>query len=164
MAIIRTARASDAKALGQTHHAAWQETYRGMISDDYLDWLSPALSEKIFTHRAPANIFVAQEAEEIVGFAVVGHGGEADMPPRSGELCGLYVRKQYQGQGLGRELFLKAEERLRSLGYKRMFLWVLDRNLPAQRFYEHMDMRPDGGCKHAVLGTLVTENRMVKSL
>ena len=164
MVAFRSSRVSDAKTLGRTHVQAWQETYRGKISDDYLDWLKPEIAEQIFSHRAPANVFVAEDEGEIVGFAVVGHGGEEDMPPRTGELCGLYVLRSHQKKGIGKELFEMAEKRLSSLGYKRMLLWVLDTNLDAQAFYERMGMKKDGKYKHTTLGSVITEYRMVKEI
>ena len=146
------------------HCAAWRETYRGQISDDYLAWLNPELCAKIFSHRAPANVFVAEEEGRIVGFAVVGHAQEEDAPPRTGELCGLYVLKEYQRQSVGKALFARAAERLRSIGYRHLILWVLDTNRNAQGFYEKMGMKPDGKFKVTQLGTTVTELRMTGEL
>ena len=164
MARVRTAHYTDVPSLGRVHSAAWRETYRGLIDDGYLDWLTPEVSVKIFQRRQRADLLVLEEEGEIGGFAVTGHAREEDLPADTGELGGLYLLKACQGKGYGRMLFEKAEERLRSLGCRRMILWVLDGNEQAAGFYKKMGMRSDGRKKLAVLGKQVVELRMRKDL
>ena len=162
MGKVRTAHYTDVPALGRVHSAAWRETYRGLVGDEYLDWLTPEVSVKIFQRRQRSDLFVLEEEGEIGGFAVTAHAREEDLPADTGELGGLYLLRAYQGKGYGRMLFLKAEERLRSLGCGRMILWVLSGNAKASGFYEKMGMRFDGREKLAVLGKPVVELRMSK--
>ncbi len=164
MGRVRTAHYTDVQALGSVHSAAWRETYRGMIGDEYLDWLTPEVSRKIFERRQRADLFVLEEDGVIGGFAVTGHAREEDLPADTGELSGLYLLKAFQGKGYGRMLFERAEERLASLSCRRMILWVLSGNEKAAGFYERMGMRFDGREKLAVLGRPVVELRMEKEL
>lgn len=55
--------------------------------------------------------FVAIKDEQIVGFANYGkeHSGDSKF---LGELFAIYVLKQFQGQGVGRELVRRGEFRL----------------------------------------------------
>ena len=161
---FRTARIADVPAIGKLHYNAWLETYRGLLSEDYLATLSPERMATIFAHRAPANLYLLEDEGELWGFALVGHGREHDLPPRTGELCGIYLRAAYQGYGYGKTLFAWAENRLKGMGYQRMFLWVLATNQKAIGFYEAMGMHSDGKTQFANLGGPAMEVRMVKEL
>ncbi len=164
MAEVRTAHYSEIAALGRVHSAAWRETYRGLIDDGYLDWLTPEVSVKIFQRRQRSGLLVLAEDGVIGGFAATGRAREEDLPAETGELAGLYLLKAYQGKGYGRMLFERAEERLFAAGCRRMVLWVLAGNGRAAGFYEKMGMRFDGRQKLAVLGSPVVELRMEKDL
>jgi len=162
--LIRRALRQDDAELGRVHSQAWHETYPGLVSRDYLDFLTPERSQTIFTHRAPANTFVWEEAGKIVGFAVIGHARGEGVSPRTGELCGLYVLKDFQGKGGGHALLTAAQNRLKELGYRHMILWVLEANQKARRFYERNGLRPDGTVQYPDLGGAVAEIRMRKEL
>ena len=164
MVTVRTAHYSEVSDLGRVHSTAWRETYQGLISEDYLRWLTPGISVKIFQRRQKSDLFVLDADGEIGGFAVTGRAREEDLPGETGELMGLYLLKKYQGAGYGRLLYEKAEERIRGTGASRMILWVLEGNGKAAGFYQKMGMRFDGGMKTATLGTPVIELRMSKML
>ena len=46
------------------------------------------------------------------------------------------------GKGIGKRLLTAAEENLRAGGYRSAFLWVLEGNASARKFYEHMGFQP----------------------
>lgn len=163
MTLRRATRVDDGE-LGRVHSQAWRETYRGIISDDYLEYLTPERSTVIFAHRAPANTFVLEEEHRIAGFAVVGHSRETNTAPRTGELCGLYVLKAFQGRGGGQQLLDASLTRLKLVGYRHCILWVLAENQNARGFYEKNGFLPDGAVQYPNLGGLVTEIRMQKEL
>lgn len=67
-----------------------------------------------------------------------------------GYVQALYVRPAYMGQGAGSALLQAAEEGLRAMGYRTAFLYVLDTNEKARRFYEKQGYRWNGerlGCR-----------------
>ena len=158
---FRTARTADVPALGRLHYKAWLETYRDLLSSDYLATLSPERMATIFARRAPGNLYVLEgEGTELSGFVLVGHGREPDLPPRTGELCGIYLLASAQGMGYGKILFDWAVGRLQSLGYRRMAVWVLATNQRAIGFYKAMGMAPDGKRQFVNLGGPAMEIRM----
>ena len=55
--------------------------------------------------------------------------------PNSGEIYSLYVLKEYQGHGLGKDLFMLGIKELINKGYTSMILNVLDGNKTIY-FYE----------------------------
>ena len=56
---------------GYVHCTAWQEAYRGIVCDRYLD----SVTAEATTARArqfPENTLIAKDKEKVVGFAVYG--------------------------------------------------------------------------------------------
>ena len=136
------------------HWKSWQESYRGIVDQGYLDRMTLAQTEeKAFRWRD--NILVAKDGERVVGF--VGYGpasGEED----AGEIFALYVLEEYQRRGIGYALMREALSRLE--GCRVVVLWALKENDKALRFYERVGFRPDGGEKEITLGTPVKGIRM----
>lgn len=92
---IREAGITDAPAIARVHIDSWRTTYRGIVPADYLAQLDYAQREQSWRSRIRDRqkrqfIYVAQEANEVVGFA---SGG----PERSGyltydgELYAMYI-------------------------------------------------------------------------
>ncbi len=118
----------------------WRTAYRGVIADEFLD----AMSEDDRTNRwleilqRPEHAtFVAEiEGHGIVGFANGGPEREGRQDYR-GELCGLYVLSEWQGQGIGRQLVATFASWLLDSGFDTMLVWTLADN-PFRRFYERL--------------------------
>lgn len=82
-----------------------------------------------------------------------------------GEIYELDVSPTLFGTGLGRILMQDAVVRLSSLGFGEVFLWVLDGNKRAIRFYEKAGFALTGETKTEQLGEiLLIEIRMRKVL
>jgi GNAT superfamily N-acetyltransferase len=151
---LREARRGDEAAVADVHVRAWQEAYRGLIPDEFLDALDPADRARTYTFEAsdPAapRTVVAVEAgggaETIVGFATVCPSRDEDARG-VGEVVALYVDPdRYQG-GVGRLLMAEARRRLREAGFTDALLWVLDGNDRAADFYEREGWAPDGATR-----------------
>lgn len=52
------------------------------------------------------------------------------------EICEFYVEPFFKGQGIGRELIQNVIAEAKTTQKKRIFLWVLEENGSARRFYE----------------------------
>ena len=113
------------------HWKCWQETYPGLVSQEYLSKLTLGkCEEKAFLWRD--NILVAKEGERVIGF--VGFGDHGPEEPDMGEVFALYVLPEYHGTGVGRQLMDAALEKLAS--YPHICLWLVKGNARALRFYE----------------------------
>lgn len=146
---IREARPQDAEAIAGIHVRAWQTTYRGQLSDDYLDGLR--VEERLDMHRGaldgpPADyrMWVAEDSGRPVGFAVTGKSQDADAEGRIAELYAIYLEPDRMGSGVGRALFQYAVDDLRERGFRSATLWVLATNERARRFYEIAGWTTDG--------------------
>jgi ribosomal protein S18 acetylase RimI-like enzyme len=146
MLTLRPATPSDALAIATVHVRAWQDGYRGLIADAYLDSLRAEDRACRYTldssdPDAPSTA-LAELNGAVVGFATVGPCGDAG--PETGQLLALHVDPSAWGLGAGRLLIADARARLRARGFTEAILWVLVGNERAQRFYRIDGWLPDG--------------------
>lgn len=137
---LRWATVADADAGARLHQACWREAYgplvdRGLLEAQLADPASWAERWREQIPRVPR--LLAERDGELVGFAVAGPG-RGDDPPAPLELYAAYVRAACYGTGLGRALVDRV------LGAGPAYLWVLDGNVRAERFYEKLGFRRDG--------------------
>ncbi len=137
---IRAAQISDAPGISHVHIDSWRTTYRGIVPDqvlDDLDYDRNAIRQRTLLSDLGEMkcFFVATvDSGRIVGFAI-GGPNRIEGTGYGGELYGIYLLKEYQGQGIGRALVAKIAEWLINRGYNSMLVWVLDDN-PSRHFYE----------------------------
>lgn len=55
-----------------------------------------------------------------------------------GEIISIYLLPNYMGRGYGKALLEAAVAELKTMDYKNVFLWVLEENSRARKFYEKM--------------------------
>lgn len=135
---IRHAVPDDAEGIAEVHVASWRSTYRGIISDAFLDGLTVEGRARswrwTFAHPNDHEvIFVAEDNGRIIGFA---NGGKNRNPeyPHGGEVYAIYLLKEYHGRGIGKRLFAAVADALKRSGYDSFMLWVLKDN-PTLGFY-----------------------------
>lgn len=134
---VRRAEPDDAAAISETHRAAWQHAYAGLIPFRTLmamverrghGWWRRAI-------RGSTSILVLEVDGTIAGYATLGLNRARSLP-QEGEIYELYLRPEYQGIGLGSRLFSEARRLLASLGCKGMVVWTLEENDRAINFYQ----------------------------
>ena len=161
--MIRRAVPADVDDLARNHVASWQEAYKGLIPEGFLDQLDVESRRGFFAEMIDrdAMIFVAETNESVVGHCWVG-------PARSeegGELYAIYVHPEYWGKGFGQELIIGVESALIADGFDQVLLWVLDTNMRARRFYERQGWRLGKTLKlEEIGGVQVTEVCYLKDL
>ena len=146
---IRSATVRDARAIAEVHVAAWRQAYRGLLPDDSLDRLSVEEREKqrreyLEDPLSEWGTLVADDAGRVVGFSTYGPSRDQDATDSTGEVPAIYLDPDVVGTGIGRELFAETIAALRSAGFTRASLWVLEGNVRARRFYEKAGWRWDG--------------------
>ena len=87
--------------------------------------------------------WVAEQNGRIVSFC------DTRAPDEHGEaeLQAIYLAEHRAGTGVGRALLAHAIDDLRQRGFTRAFLWVLESNTRARRFYEKAGWHADGDTK-----------------
>lgn len=123
----------------------WQETYRGLMSDDTLDdprlpevrerFWTAALTDERYRHNRAA---VADVGGDLIGIAMSGPPLDEDAT-WSRQLYVLYVRAAHHGSGAGPALL----DAVVSPGQSAA-LWVADPNPRAQAFYRKHGFVADG--------------------
>ena len=146
---IREAEARDVEPIASIHVRSWQDAYRGQLTDDYLDGLTveeriPQTRSMIEGSPPEFRVWVAEDGDGVVGFAVTGPSQDADADPKTGELYAIYLEPSRVGTGTGRSLFEHAVADLRERGFGVATLWVLESNERARRFYDAAGWATDG--------------------
>jgi GNAT superfamily N-acetyltransferase len=137
----RPAKASDAEAIASLHARSWRENYRGAFHDAFLDRNLPAERLGVWRDRlerpsASQRVQLAVEGTNLVGF-VCAYGAH---DPRWGSLVdNLHVAPASKRSGIGSSLMKQAGAWLAPL-YPDLgvYLWVLEANASARRFYERL--------------------------
>lgn len=135
----RDATPSDADAIALLHTSSWQNSYRGLFSDDFLatDALADrkAVWKQRFAAPAPGQfVMVAEESSKLLGFVCLFAGYDDQY---GGLLDNLHVAPEQQRRGIGKQLTLKAMAWLGKTDPGcRMYLWVFTDNVDAIRFYK----------------------------
>ena len=136
---VRIASAADVPCIAAVHAESWRIAYRGMLQDDYLDREIDAERLALWQtrFRAPAAnqyVTVAEVDAKVAGFACA-YGNED--PDLGSFLDNLHVMPEHKRKGIGSALMRDvAQWSLRTWPDCGMYLWVLDSNAPAIRFYE----------------------------
>ncbi len=134
--------------MARIHVTSWQETYRGLMSDEMLDdprsvstrerfWTIGLTDERFAHHR----IAVAEYSGALIGIAQSASPTDADAA-WSRQLNVLYVLASAHGTGAGTGLLEAVISQSESAA-----LWVADPNPRAQAFYRKHGFVPDGSAK-----------------
>ncbi len=147
--MIRQASLDDVAAIARVHVDSWRTTYRGLLPDEHLAGLTYERRERLWreaigTPRAGSFVLVATatdsgeiekpgETAPVAGF--VSAGPElSGRPSYRGEVYAIYLRDDYHGRGIGRQLMNAAAKRLAEAGLDSLLVWVLQDN-PSRHFY-----------------------------
>ena len=129
--------------MAKVHVDTWRTTYAGIVPADFLSGLSYQRRERGWTnalesdHSDQSN-YVAETGEgEIIGFASSGPEREGD-PIYKRELYAIYVFKQHQKRGVGRNLVSAVARQTLVDGIQSLLVWVLEDNHSGCRFYESL--------------------------
>ena len=149
---VRRAVPADVEAISEIRVRAWQEAYRGIVPQAFLDGMSPQAEADRRRARGTRpdhtrQDWVAERDGRTVGWLSLGPYRADDVPEPasgSGEVYAIYVHPRQQGAGVGRALMRRALDELDRAGLAPVLLWVLESNAAAQRFYARMGFVADG--------------------
>ena len=138
---FRIAHLKDALGIARVHVESWQTTYKRILPASFLEQLSLERRKKLWEDNISANntVIVAETSDqEIIGFTSGGKEHTEKYPDYKGELYAIYILKEFQGLGVGKNLMQLLAQDLSKLGYPSMLTWVLDKN-NAYDFYKQLD-------------------------
>lgn len=137
----RDATPDDWPAIAQLHTESWQRNYRHSFPAHYLE--VEALDdrrkvwEKRFTSPSPHQyVILAEENGMLQGFTCL----YLEEHQKWGAfLDNIHVDHRFSGQGIGQALMQKAAQVIKDHSSKsKMYLWVLEKNIAAKRFYKRL--------------------------
>ena len=139
--IIRKIRREDVPGLNHVVTVAWNEAYKGIVPDEFLEELKRNEKERTEKGLSKFNddytTLILEVDNEVVGFS---HYATANQErfPECGEIRALYIIGKYKGHGFGRKLVEESIKELKKMGFNKMIICCLRDNLPANEFYKHI--------------------------
>lgn len=132
----------DRAAVSRVYEESWKYAYRGILPDAYLDSLPTGQwADRIDTPGRRNLILV--DGERVAGTSSISPSRFPEWADW-GEIISIYLLPEYLDKGYGGPLLTAAVNGLREWGYSRIFLWVLEENARARRFYEKHGFRSGG--------------------
>jgi len=121
----------------------WDETYRGIMYDDFLDKILNKIDKNVERQKEKFEEDIKKEKRFILyvddkpaGIVSVGKS-KIDEYLDSGEIKALYLLNEFKGHGYGKLLFNKGVEELKKQEFNTMIIGCLKDN-PSTNFYVHM--------------------------
>ena len=129
------AKTSDAAAISTLRQRIWDTTYRGIYPDAVIDdfdfvWHQQRDLKKI--SDPSFTVYLIKYGDEDIGYFVFQHTGSEVW------LHSLYVLREYQHKGIGKEAFVILEDYCRENGIDRFACSCSPHNENAMRFYQRM--------------------------
>ena len=126
----------EAKETSQLFQKCWQDTYKNILPDVFLDNIPKNAWVKQVNESARHNLIFVDDDNQIR--AAVSYGRPRDTRMLGcGELMALYVEPNFQGFNIGKTLLNAAENELKKMGYGKIYLWCIDGDENARQFFEH---------------------------
>jgi ribosomal protein S18 acetylase RimI-like enzyme len=162
---IRAGEPADAARLAVLATQVWLHTYAtDGIGSEIASYVLAELTPDKYTtllHDSTAHVLAAENAESLIGFAVIKFGAPCPAGTNStAELQTLYVQEHFMGRGIGRALLLAAETEARKRSGSTLWLTVNARNDRAIAFYRRQGYSKIG-TTYFVLGEQRHENHVL---
>jgi GNAT superfamily N-acetyltransferase len=150
--VVRQAVVQDARAIAELHVRSWEAAYRGLLSDEEIDYftLERRAEGWVDLLAEPGDngqqtlVAVAPDAA-IAGFsALSARSRDDDVSEGTGEVVAFYVDPRHFRAGVGRTMMRRSLDELRRARCREATVWVLSGNAGARTFYARCGFAPDG--------------------
>ena len=138
---VRKANIGDVEAIAKLINKTWKISYKGILSENILDERTyqqnmPYIEKDIDSNNKVV-LIAANDSSKIIGMVSGGICREKEEGYDS-ELYAIYVLPKYQGEGVGKLLFINFCIWLKERKNRSMMLWVLKANKDSREFYKRM--------------------------
>ncbi len=150
---IRLATLDDAKYCAHIHAKSWNFAYSDIVPKEIIDehnarWLM--IWNKMLANNNESH-YVIMLDDGIIGFLTIAVSRDNDLKESFFEIIGLYLAPEYMGVGYGKQAMNWIKKEIKSRGYDKISLWVLEENYLARKFYEKSGFKADGKIKSSGL-------------
>lgn len=132
------------------YERSWKHAYNGIIPQSYLDSI-PAGRWVQGLGKPGRYDLIALENGRIIGTSSFCRSRWEKFPD-FGEIVSIYFLPEYTRKGCGSALLGRAVEELKTLGFSKILLWVLEDNAPAKAFYGKNGFTPTDEYMNNVIG------------
>ena len=138
------------EAVSRIYEESWKYAYKGIVPQSYMDARPAGTWAPLLGIPAVHTLVLVQDGK-LTGTASV---GASRLPAMQGwgELISIYFLPEYMGQGYGKQLLEAALQELHEMGFDDVYLWVLEENRRARRFYEKNGFAFSGETAQAKIG------------
>ena len=157
---LRPAQFSDYAAIAKLHIENWRNTYRGILSDHYLDYEVEqdrlnTWYERLLSPKENQHVTLCTSDNEVVGFCCL----YLDDDPVFGSMIdNLHVQSSLRKSGIGKLLIKDSAQKIDELAEKKkMYLWVYELNTNARLAYERL-----GGINYETVEKTTEDGRVAK--
>ena len=134
MEIRKIVPTDDFDAISRIYALSWKTAYKNIVPQKHLDELPENRWADVLRNSTYDN-FVMIKDGKYIGSSGVCPARDDDMDGW-GEIMSIYLLPEYFGKGYGKPLFENSIAALQSMGYDKIYVWVLEKNIMARRFYE----------------------------
>ncbi len=142
MEIRHIQRNDDRLAISRIYEESWKFAYKDIIPESYLESI-PTGCWAPNIEKEGMNTLVLIKDGMFIGTSSYCKSRFSDFSDL-GEIVSIYFLPQYIGKGYGKLLLDAVIEELGQLGFHEIFLWVLEDNLRARKFYEKAGFTSSG--------------------
>ncbi|KAI8340252.1 acyl-CoA N-acyltransferase [Chlamydoabsidia padenii] len=161
MTSLRPATVLDIELLASLHTISWQHSYRTMLPDSYLDNEIGQERLEYWQNKIKAEGRITMIAQDNQGQAMGFISGEMDGRAL---LDNIHLLPQYQGGGAGQMMMRCFKTWAQERGATQMYLFVLEQNDKAIRFYERNGWQLKRCFKTQLVGIDVSSREYVYQL
>ena len=146
---IKLATPDDAKYCADIHAKSWLFAYSDIVPNEIIiehnaRWLM--IWNKILANNKESHYVVTLD-DVVIGFLTIAVSRDKDLKESFFEIIGLYLAPEYIDAGYGKQTMDWIKNEIKSRGYNKISLWVLEENNRARRFYEKAGFESDGESK-----------------
>jgi diamine N-acetyltransferase len=151
-------------------YSTFDESFRPMNTKDTIDtYLSEAFTTRKLSLEIMTNgseFYFIYSDDELAGYLKINYTpAQTDInDPDSVEIERIYVKKEFKGNGLGKQLMDYAEELALKAGKKYLWLGVWEKNGDAIEFYKHINFAIIGEHKFKIGEEMQTDLIMKKEI
>ena len=164
MFLIRKGVQEDVSSIAEVHICSWNEAYLALLPKSYIDKKNSELDRHMMWAQIicepNVQVWVAvDDCHQVVGF--IGYYAH----DRCYEITTLYVLPDYHRRGIGTTLMQVSLAAIsRSAPDAEFYLWALEANLSAIKFYQKHGFERSGDISEEVYeGTKITDIKMIKT-
>lgn len=132
----------DRFSVSRIYEESWRYAYKGIVPQSFLDGISEGNWGKNLDRKGIFHL-VAVEDGRLIGTSSYCRS-RFEKYADFGEIISIYFLPEYIGKGHGKKLIAAAVEKLSEMGFRDVFLWVLEENHNARAFYERCGFSPSG--------------------